>query len=109
VIILTLLELLLMIAAPVAHIVLCVLNTRGRVKISITIITISCLLAGFILPVLASYIAILNLSENLKCATGLVGFAVIGLLLSVVVIPLSALIFYMQQQYDRRKNAQTTV
>jgi hypothetical protein len=103
-----LLELLLMIAAPLAHIILCVLNIAGRIKLSIVIITLICLLAGIILPVLASYIDIVNLSSDVKCATGSVGFAFLGMFITIAIIPISAVIFYMITYY-KRKNLNAVV
>jgi hypothetical protein len=101
--ILYLFELLLMIAAPVAHVVLCLLCQTGRIKLSITVITIVCLVSGFILPSLATYIDIINLPPEVNCATGSVGFVVIGTSVTAVVIPLSAIIFYIVAYYKRKR------
>jgi ABC-type enterochelin transport system permease subunit len=102
--ILFILELLLMLAAPVSHVVLCILNQNGRIKLSIINITIICLLAGILLPSVASYIDIINLPSDVKCATGSVGFAVIGTGATVVLIPMSTLLFYIIAFYRRKKN-----
>lgn len=100
-------EILLMIAAPVAHIILCVLYVTGRVKISMTIITLICLVAGVALPLLASSIDIMNLPSDIKCATGSVGFAFLGMLFTVAVIPVSAIIFSIIAHYKLKKLAIT--
>jgi len=101
--ILFLFELLLMITAPVAHVVLCILSQTGRIRLSISVITIFCLLAGIALPILASYLDIINLPSDVKCATGSAGFAVIGTTASAVLIPLSAMVFYITAYYKRKK------
>ena len=93
-------EILLMIAAPVAHIILCVLYVTGRVKIFMVLI---CLVAGVALPLLASYIDIMNLPSDIKCATGSVAFAFLGMLFTVAVIPVSAIIFSIIDHYKRKK------
>jgi hypothetical protein len=101
--ILFILELLLMLAAPVAHVVLGILSLNARIKLSIINNSIICLLAGLLLPSLASYIDIINLPSDVKCATGSVGFAVIGTSATVILIPMSALIFYSIAFYRRKK------
>jgi len=101
--ILFLLELLMMIAAPIAHIALSVLFVNGRIKLSIIVITLICLVTGIVLPILASYIDIINLPSDVRCATGSVGFAYVGMSLTVMIIPISALIFYLVLWYKRRK------
>ncbi|WP_345950016.1 hypothetical protein ABDD95_00895 [Mucilaginibacter sp. PAMB04274] len=101
--ILFLFELMLMVIAPVAQIILCILHLSGRIKLSITIITLICLIAGIVLPVLASNIAMVNLPSDVKCATGLVGFALLGMFFTIAVIPASGIIFYIQAYYKRKK------
>jgi hypothetical protein len=101
--ILFLVELVLIFAAPVAHIILSILHFTGHVKLSITIITLICLIAGIVLPVLASYIDIVNLPTNVKCATGSVGFAFLGMFFTIAVIPASAIIFSIIAHYKRKK------
>jgi len=98
-----LLELFLMVAAPVAHIVLGVLHITGRIKLSISAITLICLIAGIVLPFLVSYIDIINLPPDVKCATGSVGFIFLGLIITIAVIPASALIFYTIAYYKQKK------
>ncbi|CAM4426690.1 hypothetical protein SAMN06265348_12121 [Pedobacter westerhofensis] len=100
---LMLLEFILMIAAPVAHIVLCSMSYSSRINLSIIVITMLCLVAGIILPVLASYIDILNLPSDVKCATGSAGFAVLGTAATAVLIPISALLFYIIAYFRRKK------
>lgn len=101
--ILFLLELFLMIAAPLAHIVLGILHITGRIKLSISVITLICLIAGIVLPVLASYIDIVNLPSDVKCATGSVGFSFLGMFFTIAVIPASAIVFYLIAYYKRKK------
>jgi hypothetical protein len=101
--ILFLFEILLMIAAPVVHIILCILYVTGRIKMSMVIISLICLIVGVLLPLLASYIDIMNLPSDVKCATGSVGFAFLGMLFTVVVIPISAIIFSITAHYKRKK------
>jgi len=95
--------LLLMVAAPVSHIILCSLHLAARVRMSITLITLLCILAGLVLPTLASYIDLVNLPSDIKCATGAVGFAMLGMMLTIVVIPVSAIIFYIISYYKNKK------
>lgn len=92
-----------MIAAPVAHVVLCSMSHSSRIKLSITVITIICLVAGIIFPVLASYIDILNLPADVKCATGSAGFAVLGSAASAVLIPIFTVIYYILAYFRRKK------
>jgi hypothetical protein len=106
--ILFLFELVMIFAAPVAHIILGILQGTGRIKLSITIITLICLIAGIVLPVLASYIDIVNLPADVKCATGSVGFAFLGMFFTITVIPASAIIFYIIAYY-KRKNLNVAV
>lgn len=98
-----LLELLMIITAPLAHIILCLLNIKGRIKVSIIIITLICLIAGIVLPIFASYIDLINLPSDIKCATGVVGFAILGMLITVAVIPASAIIFSVIAYHKRKK------
>ena len=101
--ILFLLELIMMIAAPVMHIWLSTLYLNGRITLSILTITLISLVTGITLPILASYIDILNLPPDIKCATGSAGFAAIGISLTIIIIPLSAITFYIIGWYKRRK------
>lgn len=103
VMILFLVELLLMIAAPLAHVILCILYLTGRIKLAVTVITLICLMAGIALPVLASYIDIVNLPPDVRCATGSVGFAVLGGLIAIIVIPVAAIIFHIIAWYKHKK------
>ena len=93
----------LMVAAPLLHIVLCSLHVTGHLKLPLAAITLTCLIAGIALPVLASYIDIINLPATVRCATPSVGFAFLGLLATITVIPLSAIVFYLISYYKRKK------
>ncbi len=86
-------SLLLMVAAPTIHITLCSLRLAYRIRLSVIAITLRCLLGGMILPIIASYIDIINLPPGTKCATPSVGFAVLGLAITGAVIPVTAIIF----------------
>jgi heme/copper-type cytochrome/quinol oxidase subunit 2 len=70
---------------------------------SITATTLVCMILGVVLPVFASYIDIMNLPPDVKCATPSVGFAFLGLLITVIFVPLSAIIFYFMVYYKRKK------
>jgi hypothetical protein len=96
-------ELMLIVIAPVAQIILSILNLTGRVKMSLIVITLICLIAGIVLPVLASYIDIVNLPSDVKCATGSVGLAFLGMFITIAVIPASAIIFSLLAYYKRKK------
>lgn len=86
-------SLLLMVAAPTIHITLCSLRLAYRIRLSVIAITLRCLLAGMVLPIIASYIDIINLPPGTKCATPSVGFAFLGLAITGAVIPVTAIIF----------------
>lgn len=101
--IILLLEILLILLSPVVHINLNIMHIYGRVRLSIALITIICLVAGLLLPLLASYIDILNLPPGTRCATGSAGFAVIGTFLTLVSILVSAIVFYIIAYYRKRK------
>ncbi|WP_158827428.1 hypothetical protein [Mucilaginibacter lacusdianchii] len=92
-----------MITAPVAHIILCSLHIAGRISLSIILITLICFLLGIVLPVLASYLDIINLPPGTKCATPSVGFAFLGISLTAVVIPVSTIIFSVITYYKKKK------
>lgn len=98
-----LLSLILMIAAPVMHVILCSLRVAGRLRLSITVVTLLCLIMGIILPVLATYIDIINLPPGVKCATPSVGFAFLGFVITGTVIPVSAILFYVIAYYKKKK------
>jgi hypothetical protein len=96
-------ELFLIVAAPLLHIFLCCLRYAGRIKLSIGIITMLCMMAGFILPILATYINIVNLPSDIKCATGSVALAFLGILITFVTVPLSAVLFSSVAHYKSKK------
>ncbi len=73
-----LLSLLLMIVAPIAHIILCALRLTNRVRLNNLATTFLCLVAGIIFPLLATYIYIRNLPPGIKCVTPYIGFAILG-------------------------------
>jgi hypothetical protein len=98
-----LLSLLLMIAAPIIHIILCSLRVAGRTRLTVIATTLICLIAGTILPVLASYIDIINLPPGTKCATPSVGFAFLGFAITGTVIPLTAIIFSIIIHYKNKR------
>lgn len=102
--ILFLFELVLIFAAPIAHIILGVLHSQGRIKLSNAITTLICLIAGIIFPLLASYIDNMNLPSDVKCATGSVGFALLGMFFTITLIPASAIIFSVMAYYKRKKH-----
>ena len=85
-----------------AKIVLGVLHQLGRIKLSILIITLTCLIAGILLPILGTYLDMINLPPNVKCATGSLGFAALGILITIIVIPASAIIFYIIAYYKKK-------
>jgi len=98
-----LLTLLLIVAAPILHITWCTLHLAGRTPVSFAAITFFCMVLGVAFPILASYIDIVNLPPDIKCATGSVGFAIIGIFITVVVIPISAIVFYSIAYYQRKR------
>ena len=98
-----LLCLVLLVAAPLVHIILCSMNISGRVKISIILITLLSIIGGIALPILASYIDIMNLPPSVKCGTPSLGFMYLGILLTVTTIPVSAIIFSIIAYYRRKK------
>ncbi len=93
----------LMIAAPVLHLVLCGLRLAGRIRLPLWVITLICLPAGVLLPALASYLDILNLPAGIKCATASVSWVFLGLFLTITIIPVSAVVFSLIAYYKQRK------
>jgi len=89
-----LLCLVLMIAAPLIHIVWSILSIKKYVSHSLAAITAITLLMGIIFPVLATYLDIINLPPDTRCATPSIGFVFLGLALTGVVIPIMGLIFF---------------
>ncbi len=86
-------SMLFMVAAPIIHLILCSLRLTYRIRLSVVAITLMCLLAGMVSPVIASYVDIINLPPGTKCATPSVGFAFLGLAITGAVIPVTAIIF----------------
>jgi hypothetical protein len=99
-----LLELILILSAPIAHIILCRRRINGRINLSIIAITFFCMIAGIGLSILAAYIDINNLPPEIKCATGSAGLAVLGMFIAASVIPLSAIVFYLIGYYRKKKS-----
>ena len=95
--------LVLMIAAPVIHIIWSVLSIKKYVRHSLAAIMVICLLIGIIFPVLATYLDILNLPPDTQCATSSTGFVVIGLAITGVVIPIIGLLFYAIMYHQQTK------
>ena len=62
-----------------------------------------CLLIGIIFPFFATYLDITNLPPGIKCGTPSIGFVVLGLAATGVVIPIMALIFYAITYYQRTR------
>jgi hypothetical protein len=99
--VLLLIELLLMIAAPIAHIIHCIIRLKGRTKRSLITLTLIWFTAGLIMPVLSTYLSIAALPPDVKCATGLGSIMVIGILLTISMIPISTMVFYLVDRYKR--------
>lgn len=98
-----LLTLLLMCAAPILHIIWCLFRLKGKANVTILLVTAVCLLLGIALPILASYIDIANLHSDTRCATGSVGFAMVGMALTVIIIPVSSVAFYIYEYLKFKK------
>lgn len=94
--------LLLMIAAPTGYLVLNILRSKGKISTNKILIVLLCLLAGIALPVLATYLDIKNLPEGTICAMPSVGFAFLGIAITITIIPFMAVVFFVIGLY--RKN-----
>ena len=100
-------ELFLIVAAPVLHVILCLMRVTGRIRLSIGIITLLCFVVGFILPVLATYINIANLPPGIKCGTGSVALAFLGIFITFVAVPFSAVVFSIISHFENKRAAIT--
>ncbi|WP_216351059.1 hypothetical protein, partial [Mucilaginibacter polytrichastri] len=69
---------LLLIVAPVIHIIWSILHVQKRVKLPLAAITILCLFMGVAFSILATYIDVHNLPAGTRCATPSVGFIFAG-------------------------------
>lgn len=82
-------------AAPIVHAVLCYRSLTNRVKLSIGGSTGYCFLLGVVSPLLASYMLISTLPENVKCITGEVGCAVSGIMITFIFVPIITVVSYI--------------
>jgi len=92
-----------MVAAPIIYIIWSILRIKKYVRISLSAIMVICLLIGIIFPFFATYLDITNLPPGIKCGTPSIGFVVLGLAATGVVIPIMALIFYAITYYQRTR------
>ncbi|MCZ4221872.1 hypothetical protein [Pedobacter rhodius] len=98
----------LLVIAPIIQLVLSVLKMRNKVRISYLFINIFCLFTGLLLPLLATYIDIANLPPDVRCATPSVGFAFIGIGITIIFIPIITVIFYAIV-YSRNKKISANI
>ena len=94
----SLVPLCLILFAPVLHIILCRKKANHKIKLSIALITVICLLLGAILPVAALIINVHDTPRTITCNSGAPGYLILGWFLAALVIPLNAWNIYITPQ-----------
>ncbi len=100
----SIIPLILLLTAPVLQVVASIFVLRGKIRLGLFWVNFLAIIAGFILPVCATMLAIAGLPAGIKCITGYVGMVILGWMIGVVVIPIVALVFYII--FLRRKKNQ---
>lgn len=90
-------------AAPVIYIIWCILRIRKLSRLTLGAITIICMLTGVVFSILATYIDINNLPAGVRCGNPSLGFAFLGLAFTVIIIPVTGIVFFAIDYFNSRK------
>jgi len=93
--ILRFMPLILILLPPVAQIIFSAQNLNRKIKTPLWLINLLVFISGLVLPVLATIISMATLPAGIKCATGCIGFAFLGWMINVTIVPIIAACTYM--------------
>jgi hypothetical protein len=97
-----LIPLTLLLVSPAFQIVLSVFVLKGKVRLALFWVNFIALIAGFILPVCASVLSMVNLAPGPQCLTGNVAIAIFGWMITMVTMPIISTIFYIVFLYRKK-------
>jgi hypothetical protein len=94
--------LVLLFTAPIVQIILSRRKLNNNTIFSLGSIAAISFILGIVFPVAATYIALCGLSPDIKCATGIIGIAPLGIFITIVTTPVISLIFYLMDKAKRK-------
>jgi hypothetical protein len=96
---------LLLFVAPCMQIILSLLRLKGRIKLPLLIIDVLALSLGFVLSIASMGVSIYGLSPGIKCATGCAAFVFFGFLITVIAVPIIAIVTFLAHRSKKKMAA----
>lgn len=87
--------LLLLLVAPAGQVILSVYVLKGKTRLNLFWVDFIALIAGFLLPVCATMLSIAGLAPGVRCVTGNVGIAILGWMLTALLVPVIGVAFFI--------------